>query len=74
MNDIFLVPTLKKDLLSISYVIDVECTDSFEGHECTISYCDLAIPRTLARGVSDGVLYMMLANIMSLLHVQCEDR
>jgi hypothetical protein len=51
LNDVLFVPSLKKNLLSISCMEDLQCRVAFEGQQCTISDCSLASPRTLARGV-----------------------
>jgi hypothetical protein len=41
---------------------------AFEGNQCTIDDCSLASPRTLARGVREGGLYKLLANLVTHVH------
>jgi hypothetical protein len=51
---------LTNNLLSVSCMTYLHCIVAFEGQECIISNCSLASPRTLARGVRDGGLYILL--------------
>jgi hypothetical protein len=51
LNDVLFVLGLKKNILSVSCMIDLQCRVAFEGQQCTINDCSLASPRTLARGV-----------------------
>jgi hypothetical protein len=65
---LFVLPGLKKNLLSISSMTYVQWRDAFEGQQCTISDCNLASLRTLDSGVRDGGLYRLLANPVALVH------
>jgi hypothetical protein len=51
LNDVLFVPGLKKNILSISYVIDFQCRVAFEGKHCIINACSVVCTRTLAIGV-----------------------
>jgi hypothetical protein len=68
LSDVLFVPSLKKNLLLVSCMIDVQWRVAFEGQQCTINDCSLASPRTLARGVREGGLYRLLVDPMALVH------
>jgi hypothetical protein len=68
LNDVSLGLGLKKNLLSVSCIIDVEWGFAFEKPQCTISDCSLASPRTLARRVKEGRLFRLLVDPMALVH------
>ena len=56
LSDIILVLGLRKNLLSISCMTNVQWRVAFKGQQCTISDCRQANPKTLARGVRKGGL------------------
>jgi hypothetical protein len=68
LNDALFVLGLKKNLLSVSCLVDHSCRVSFEGQQCTISDCCLASSRTLAICVLDGGLYRLLVDLVALVH------
>jgi hypothetical protein len=68
LNVVSFIPTLKKNLLVVSYMINFQCRVTFEGRQCTISNCILSSLKTLGRGVQNGGLYRLLADLMALVH------
>lgn len=68
LSDILFVPSLKKNLLSSSCMINVQWRVAFVRQQCTINDCSLASSRTLARGVREGGIYRLLTNPMALVH------
>jgi len=47
-NDVLVVPSLKKKIILVSYIVELQCRVSFEGQHYTINDCSLSSPRTLA--------------------------
>ena len=59
---------LKKHILLVSCMTNIQWIVYFEGQQCTISDYNLASLRTLTRGVRKGGLYMLLVDPMELVH------
>jgi hypothetical protein len=68
LNDVILVPGLKKNILSFCCMIYLHWRDSFEGQDFTINDCSLSSLRTFARGVREGGLYELLVDLMALVN------
>jgi hypothetical protein len=81
LNDDLCIPSLKKNILSFSCIIEHQYGVAFEEHWCIIDYYSLASLRTFSKSVTDGGLYWSLANPMELVHFnmkldepyRCED-
>jgi hypothetical protein len=54
LSDVLFVPSLMRNLLSMSSMEKVQWRVAFDGQQCTISDCSLAIPRTIVGGVREG--------------------
>jgi hypothetical protein len=67
-DNVLFVPMSNKNLLSISCKESVQWRVAFERQQCTINDCSLAGLRTLSRGVREGGLYRLLANIVPRVH------
>jgi hypothetical protein len=68
LDSIIFVSMMKKNLLPVSCMIDVQWIIYFEGHPCTINDCSLVSPRTLDRGLREGGIHRFLYNIVEIVY------
>ena len=68
MTDVLLVPSLKKNILSVCCMIYVHWRVAIKGQHCTINDCSLSSLRTFARGVREGGLYELLVDLVALVN------
>lgn len=66
LNGVLFLTSLKKNILSISYMANLQYRVAFEWQWCTINDCSLASMRTLAWGVWDGDINRLLVDPMAL--------
>jgi hypothetical protein len=66
LNDCLSIPSLKKILLTIPCMVNLQYRVALEGKQRTINDCSIESLRTLARGVQDGDLYKLLVDPMHL--------
>jgi hypothetical protein len=66
--DVLLVPGLKKNILSVCYMIYVHWRVVFEGQYCTINDCILSSLGTFARGVREGGIYELFVDLVALVN------
>jgi hypothetical protein len=59
---------LKKNILSVSYMIGVYWRVVFDGQNCIIIDCSSAGMNTLSRGVGEGGFYKLLVDLVEHVH------
>jgi len=68
LNDVLIVPSLKKNLSLVSCITYFQCRVSFEGQQSIINDFSLSSLKTLTRGVRDGGLYKLLVDHVEIVH------
>jgi len=59
---------VKKNILSVSCMENVQWRVAFKGKHYTINDCSLASPRNLARGVREGEIFRLIFDLVVLIH------